>query len=266
MSPPYFSGFEPLAPQVSTQLMPDAQPRSLNRNTDADAVVICVHGFTGNPYEVDPAVAAIAAPGVSGGCAIAPWSWLSSCDDPETTVCPDHAIGHVGGCPIGNCESAGAVSSGWPVWIFDGGAIALSMAAEGLVDACAVAAPAIRLPRKAEVLIPLLSWAKFYLDAPVKEPFYLPVYQFLHSQALRALWQLARHGRKQLPQIHCPVFAVHSQNDPTVPPVVLSLMQQRIPQAIQTAWFNDSGHVMLRDVSGAQVASAIAHFFSQQFG
>ncbi len=98
-----------------------------------------------------------------------------------------------------------------------GGAIALTMAAEGLIDACAVAAPAIRLPRKAEVLIPLLSWAKFYLDAPVKEPFYLPAYDFLHSRALRTLWHLARQGRQQLPQVQCPVLAVHSQNDQTIP-------------------------------------------------
>jgi carboxylesterase len=68
-----------------------------------------------------------------------------------------------------------------------GGAISLTMATEGLLDVCAVAAPALRLPRKAELLIPLLSWASFTLAAPPAESFYLPVYDFHHSWALRAL-------------------------------------------------------------------------------
>jgi carboxylesterase len=264
MQPSYFSGFEPISSQVTTQLIPEAKPYYFN--SQADAVVICVHGFTGTTYEVYPAIEALASQGLA---AVAPL--LPGHGDQDLAVQKQKLaqITPAGMLAAARAEIAKArVQYKW-VGMFGfsmGGAIALSMAAEGLLDACAVAAPAIRLPRNAEVLIPLLSWAQFYLDAPVNEPFYLPGYQFLHSRALRTLWQLARHGRKQLPQIHCPVFAVHSQNDPTVPPVVLSLMQQRIPQAIQTAWFNDSGHVMLRDVSGAQVASAIAHFFSQQFG
>ena len=145
------------------------------------------------------------------------------------------------------------------------GAISLTMASEGLLDACAVAAPALRLPRKAEFLIPLLSWASFTMEAPSKELFYLPVYDFHHSRALRTLWQLSRYARRQLSKIQCPILAVHSHKDPTVPPIVLGIMQKHIPTEIETAWFNNSGHVMLLDVSGPDVSAKIATFFRRQF-
>ncbi len=145
-----------------------------------------------------------------------------------------------------------------------GGAIALSLAAEGLLDVCAVAAPALRLPRKAEILIPLVSWASFILEAPPTEPFYLPVYEFHHSWALRTLWGLTRHARHQLAQIQCPVLGVHSHRDLTVPPVVLKMMQKRIPAPVETAWFDSSGHCMLLDACGPAVAATIAEFFRRQ--
>jgi esterase/lipase len=57
---------------------------------------------------------------------------------------------------------------------------------------------------------------------------------------------------------------MHSRNDPVVPPVVLGIMQQHIPVPVETVWFDESGHSMLLDVSGSDVASAIANFFQNQ--
>ena len=113
-------------------------------------------------------------------------------------------------------------------------------------------------------MIPLLSWASFTLEAPPQEPFYLPVYEFHHSWALRTLWQLGRCARQQLPKIQCPVLAVHSRNDATVPPVVLGIMEKHIPGQIETAWFDNSGHSMLLDVSGSIVGLTVAEFFQRQ--
>lgn len=49
--------------------MPEARPQYLKTANDAEAVVICLHGFTGVPYEVGPAVKALANHGLS---AVAP--------------------------------------------------------------------------------------------------------------------------------------------------------------------------------------------------
>ena len=257
----YFSGFEPLTPDIEARLTPEAKPQYLRLVSGTDAVSICLHGFTGMPYEVGPAMSAIADVGLSAVAPLLPGHGYQDRLEQERQFA---RITKVGMLAAARQEIARAREHYCHVGMFGfsmGGAIALSMAAEGLLDVCAVAAPALRLPRKAEILIPLLSWASFTLAAPPKEPFYLPAYEFYHSWALRALWRLTRHARRQLPQIQCPVLALHSHNDLTIPPVVLGMMQKHIPGPIETAWFDDSGHSMLLDVSGPAVAATIADFF-----
>ncbi|NEQ42102.1 MAG: alpha/beta fold hydrolase [Leptolyngbya sp. SIOISBB] len=260
----YFSGFQPLPLGSDGLLMKDAHPLYRRSNESADAVVICLHGFTGTPYEVAPAVNAIAHHGVEAVAPLLPGHGYRERDDQERAFA---AITPTGMLDAARAEIAQARQRYAKVGMFGfsmGGSIALTMAAEGLLDACAVAAPALRLPRQAEILIPLLGWASFTLAAPSQEPFYLPTYEFYHSQALRTLWQLGRDARQQLGKIRCPILGVHSHQDSTVPPVVLDLMQQRLPGAIATAWFDQSGHSMLLDVEGPAVAIKIADFFRYQ--
>ena len=262
---PYFSGFAPLPSDISVSLAPEAKPQSFQLSSGTDAVIICLHGFTGTPYEVGPAVKAIAAVGMSAVAPLLPGHGYQDRSEQERQFAQ---ITQAGMLAAARQEIARAREHYRHVGMFGfsmGGAISLSMAAAGLVDACAVAAPALRLSRKAELLIPLLCRARFTLEAPHAEPFYLPGYDFHHSWALRTLLQLSRHARRQLPQIQCPVLGLHSHNDLTVPPVVLGLMQKHIPAPLETAWFDDSGHVMLLDASGPDVASAVAEFFKGQF-
>jgi carboxylesterase len=260
---PYFSGFDAFSADSQTRLMPEAIPHYLNPDSETEAIVICVHGFTGVTYEVYPAVEALAEAGLS---AVAPLLPGHGYQDPADQRQQFAQITKDGLLDAARQEIARARQRYRRVGMFGfsmGGAIALTMAAEGLLDACAVAAPALRLPRKAELLIPLLSWASFTLAAPPTEPFYLPVYDFLHSWALRALWQVANHARRQLSKIQCPVLAIHSHNDLTVPPVVLGLMQRQIPIPIETAWFDHSGHCMLLDKSGPEVVFTVTKFLQR---
>ncbi|MEM6255388.1 MAG: alpha/beta fold hydrolase [Cyanobacteria bacterium P01_D01_bin.156] len=262
-SPLYFSGFTTLSPEIELQLIPDAKPQYLNLG--GDAVVICVHGFTGTPYEVAPAARAIANTGLSAVAPLLPGHGYKQRSDQERAFA---SITKKRMLAAARQEIAQARKQYAHVGMFGfsmGGAISLTMAAEGLLDACAVAAPALRLPLKAERLIPLVGWASFTLEAPHQEPFYVPGYEFQHSWALRALWQVSRHARSQLSKVQCPVLGIHSHNDSTVPPIVLGLMEKHIPQPIETAWFNDSDHLMLLDVSGPDVALTIANFFQRQF-
>ncbi|MGK7914582.1 MAG: alpha/beta hydrolase [Prochloraceae cyanobacterium] len=263
-SQPYFSGFDLLQSEIESKLMLEARPQYLRSNNDAEAVVICLHGFTGVPYEVGPAVKVIANSGLSAVAPLLPGHGYQDRSEQEQHFALITAAGMLAAA---RQEIARARKHYRHVGMFGlsmGGAIALSMAAEGWLDACAVAAPALRLPLKAEIFIPLLSWASFILESPPIEPFYLPAYEFQHSWALRTLWRLARLARHQLPQIECPVLGIHSRHDPIVPPVVLKLMQNRIRRPIETAWFDESGHCMLLDTNGPAVASTIAEFFLRQ--
>ena len=262
---PYFSGFDSISVKVAAQLMPEAIPLHARPCSATDAVIICVHGFTSNPYEISPVADALANAGLAAVVPLLPGHGYREHFRQRqefAKITKDAMLNAV------RQEIARAREQYSQVGMLGfsmGGAIALSMAAEGLLDACAVVAPAIRLPLKGEILIPLLSWARFTLNAPVKDPFYLPVYTFHHSRALRSLWQLSRHARSQLPKIQCPILGIHSYQDPVVPPIVLDIMQERIPNAIEMAWFDHSGHVMQLDVSGDAVAAKIADFFKRQF-
>ena len=263
-NPPYFSGFSQLSPDIEAKLMPEAKPQYFKLDGRGDAVVICLHGFTGMPYEVEPALQAISNTGLPAVAPLLPGHGYQDRWEQEQQFARITLSGMMGAA---RQEISRAREQYQRVGMFGfsmGGAIALTMAAEGLLDVCAVAAPALCLPRKASILIPLLSWPSFTLAAPSQEPFYVPTYDFHHSWALRTLWRISRYARQQLPQIHCPVMGVHSHHDTTVPPMVLGLMQNRIPVPVEIAWFDDCGHCMLLDVSGPVVAATVAQFFRSQ--
>ncbi len=263
-SQPYFSGFAAIPAEVEPRLMPDAKPLYVQPDAGADAVVVCLHGFTGSPYEVAPAVNAIASLGISAVAPLLPGHGYRERDDQRREFARITKAGMLAAAREEIAKARQRYARVGLLGFSMGGAIALAMAAEGLVDCCVAVAPAIRLPPQGEILIPLLSWASFTRPAVPQDPFYLPCYDFQHSHALRTLWQLSRHARRELTKIHCPVLGIHSHNDLTVPPVVLALMAARIPVPIETAWFDDSGHVMLIDRSGAAVAQAVAEFFQRQ--
>lgn len=258
----YFSAFQPLSPAHRARSLPDAAPLKKQPATPTDTAVICVHGFTGTPYEVAPAVEPLAQLGVA---AYAPLLPGHGCRDSTEQIFAFAKLNTDGLLSAARQEIAQAKQHYRHVSMLGfsmGGAIALLMAAEGRLDRCAVISPALRLPRNAEFLIPVLSWLPFILNAPRTDPFYLPGYNFYHSHALRTLWTVGRQAQKQLSCIRCPILGIHSQNDPVVPPVVLSLMQERIPHPIQTAYFNDSGHVMLLDSSRHEVINTLLNFFA----
>ncbi|MEO1621640.1 MAG: alpha/beta fold hydrolase, partial [Cyanobacteria bacterium J06632_3] len=145
-----------------------------------------------------------------------------------------------------------------------GGAISLILASEGLVDACAVSAPAIKLPWQADVLVPLIGWMPFTLSAPTNDPFYLPSYQFHHSYAVRALLRLSQQATRQLSDITCPVLGVHTHRDQTIPPVVLDIMQRQIQAPLETEWFDPSSHAMPLDMKGEDMSQSVAAFLQRQ--
>jgi carboxylesterase len=168
---PHFSGFTPIPAEDEPRLMPDARPLYLQPDNDANAVVICVHGFTGTPYEVAPAVRAIAKLGLAAAAPLLPGHGYQHREDQEREFAHITRDGMLAAVRADIAKARQRYARVGLLGFSMGGAIALAIAAEGLVDCCAVVAPALRLPPKAEILIPLLSWASFTLPAVPQDPF-----------------------------------------------------------------------------------------------
>lgn len=273
--PLYFSAFSPLTPETRALLLPDALPRlcrpdpeaiaaHASDGTTSTAAVVCLHGFSGMAHELYSALDAITQLGMTAAAPLLPRHGYA---ESETQHREFALLNRDELLEAARQEIAIARQSHDRVGVMGfsmGGAIALALAAEGLVDACVAVAPALRLPLKAEILIPLLGWADFEIDAHPTESFYFPKYEFHHARSLRALWRLAALARERLPQIHIPLQVIHSQSDRTIPARVVDLIERQVPGTVETAWFNQSGHIMLRDRCSAEVAKTLAEFCQRQ--
>ena len=267
LDPPVFSGFKPLTADQQGRLLKDAYPGFFpaQDKASAEAVVICLHGFTGMTYEADPVAEACSQVGLDAVTVLLPGHGYAATPD---QVRQFSRITGEGLLEAARSVIAEARCRYGQVAIFGqsmGGAIALQMAAEQRVDACAVAAPALRLATNAEILIPLLSWANFTLPSNLQQNFYLPCYDFYHSKALRALWQVSRRARNSLTKISCPVFSAHSHNDTTIPPGVIDWLQRDV-SSFTHQWFDASNHVLTRDVDGDEVCRRVAEFLGKMVG
>jgi len=224
--------------------------------------VVCLHGFTGMTYEADPVAEACTQVGLDAVTVLLPGHGYATKPEQVRQISRITGDGLLEAARIVIAEAHRRYGR---VAIFGqsmGGAIALQMAAEQRVDACAVAAPALRLTTNVEILIPLLSWANFTLTSNLQQNFYLPRYDFYHSKALRALWQVCRRARNSLTEITCPVYAAHSHNDTTIPPVVMDWLQRDVSD-LTYQWFDDSNHVLTRDVDGDEVCRQVAEFLGK---
>jgi carboxylesterase len=262
--PPYFSGFDPVPAAVLDQLHADAHPAHYSAETDSRAIALCFHGFSGMPYEVKPVAKACQAVGLDASVLLWPGHGYAQRADQQRQMAQ---ITKEGLFEAARQEIERARQQYDWVGVFGlsmGGAIALMMASEHRIDACAVAAPCLRLPLQAEILVPLIGWASFCVDNQIQEDFYLPCYQFYHSYAVRELWRTAREARRRLKAVTCPTLAIHTHNDEMVPSVVTDWVGQRVSGPVETLWFDQSGHCMPLDVNGAEIAKTVAQFFKQQ--
>jgi carboxylesterase len=262
IEPPAWSGFQALTDEQRSQLIPDAIPQFYPAQVGqrAKGIVVCLHGFTGTAYETRPIAEACAQKGLDAVTLLLPGHGYG---EPTTQRRQFARITAEGLLTATRQILQQAHQHYQRVGIFGlsmGGAIALQMAAEQRVDACAVAAAALRLPTKAEILIPLLSWAKFTLSSELTQDFYLPCYDFYHSRALRALWQVSLQARANLTHITCPVYAAHSHHDTTIPPVVMQQMQRDISTLKAAVWLDDSNHVLTLDRDRDTLRRQVAEF------
>lgn len=141
-----------------------------------------------------------------------------------------------------------------------GGAIALKMASEGLVDACAVTGAGIRLPPIVSLFY-VLGHLNFNIPNPDNNDYYNETYLFRNSKSLLQLKRLSKMAKKGLNKITCPVLACHSHDDTTIHPKVVKWIKENVKGPVQVKWYDDSGHTIPLDVDGEKAAENIANFF-----
>lgn len=261
---PYFSGFETVPVAYQKKLWLDGLPWYYkNEQNQGKAIVICLHGFTATPYEVRPVGKACLQLGIDAVAPLLPghgYSQLAEQKSEFPKITKEVMFEAV------RQEISLARKDYDFVGIFGhsmGGAIALTMASEGLVDACTVTAPAIKLPLRVEFLTGLLGWANISIP---KNPdnFNNPNYLFENSKAGLALQRIALHSRQYLAQITCPTLVVHSHNDPLIDAIVVQWIKEQVKGSFEASWFDESGHVMTLDIKAKEVSATIAQFLANQ--
>lgn len=270
----YFSGFDAIAPTDRARLMADAVPFALlhgNSSSQTEnpqekrGAIVCLHGFTAMPYGVRPVAEACHGQGFDVIVPLQPGHGFAAAADQGREFSRMTAAAMLAAAREEVKRARDRY--GWVGLYGDsmGGAIALILASEGLIDACATTAPALKLPFRGEVLCALFGWLNFSIPKRREMRFYAPCYPFENSRAGRALLKLSNQARRCLDRVTCPTFVAHSRNDRTISPIVVDWLRDRVAGPLETQWFDRSGHVMPLDVCGPEVSRAIATFFQEQF-
>ncbi len=212
----YHSGFSSPTSIPSNLLFPKALPFWLKNNTEVSkkAIVICIHGHGATTYESRPIAEHIFNKGIDVVGMILPAHGIEDIKQAQK------AMGKVKMEDWLNAirtEIKKAREIYDNVYIYGqsmGGAISLVMAAENLVEACAVTAPAIILPKIAGIITFLFGWLNINVLVNLEnEEIFNEVYAFRNMKDSKQLVNLARYTRKNLFKIICPTFVCHSHND-----------------------------------------------------
>lgn len=267
----YLSGFDPVPGDIRGALWPAGMPFHLISRDGAPAVVVCLHGFGASTYETRPVAEACVQAGIDAVAPLLPGHGYANEDDQRREIVKMTMDGVVNAA---RCEVARARERYKTVYIYGqsmGGAIALAIAGEGLVDACATTAPALKLPGGAGFIAALVALSRnklnFYIKKQQKPRAFIN-YSYSHHNSLAAaqMQRVSLHGRSMLGSITCPVLVAHSHNDSTIDPVVTSWVQSKAKGPVTIAWFDKSNHTMPLDVQGAEVSAVIAKFFTSRVG
>jgi carboxylesterase len=231
------------------------------------ASVLCLHGLTGTPYEVRSVAALLAArdiycrgPALPGHNVtpgdLARTSWVDWLDCARSEV-------------LALRERGGPV---FAVGMSMGGLVSLSLAAEGVVDAVAVAGTPLALRQPIPLLVP---WVKYLLpyrrksggsdirDAVARARH--PGYDVMPLASVHELLRLQAYVSRRLADVSVPLLVAHGALDRTADP----LDAQRILDSVSASerelhLYERSGHVVTVDHDGPQLASAVADFFERQ--
>jgi carboxylesterase len=263
----YLSGFDPVPGDVKELLWPEGLPLRLQAAGNSKAVVICFHGFGATPYETRPVADACVKAGLDVVAPVLPGHGYAQDADQKREIVKmtkDKVL------DAARREVSRARDQYKLVFAYGqsmGGAIALTIAGEGLVDACAATAPALKLPGGAGFMVALAAMSfnklSFFIKKQQKPRTFVNYsYSYHNSLAAAQMQRISLHARSMLGSISCPVFVAHSHNDSTIDPVVTTWVKSKAKGSVEIAWFDKSDHTMPLDVQGSEVSAAIADFFT----
>lgn len=257
------SGFEPLADDYAPHLWPEAAPYHLRADPPSSTVVLGLHGFRATPFELRPVAEACRAAGLDSAAPLLEGhGYQRRAEQIRAIRCMyARSIEQAIAIEVGRCRARGYER----VFLYGhsmGGALALRIASCGLVDAVAVTAPALRLPKLALLAHLAPPGLDLRIPSPTERGVENFTYTFDPAQAVLNVLQIAERARASLSHVECPVLVVHSHGDATISPRVGDLVEQGCRGPVERLWFDDSGHCMTLDVAGERVAAAIADYFA----
>lgn len=263
----YYSGFSLKESIPKKVLFPNAVPFWLKHNTDQSKkiVVICVHGHGATTYESLPIAKEIFKKGIDVVGMVLPAHGIKDIKQAQKAM---EKVKMYDWLNAIRDEIKKAHEFYDHVFIYGqsmGGAISLDMAAENLVEACAVTSPAIILPKIAGIITFLFGWLNINVSVDLEnEEIFNEVYAFRNMKDTKQLVKLAKFTRKNLYKIECPTLVCHSHNDLLITPSVPLLIKNKVKGPVKINWYDKSSHCMPLDVSGKQIGSDIADFFMKQ--
>ena len=228
------------------------------------SIVICLHGWTATTYESKPVGDAIFQNGIDSAGPLLPGHGFK-----DKIVAKENLskIKYTDWISAVRHEITQARKIYQKVFIYGqsmGGALAIYAASEGLVDACAVTAPAIKLPPFVNIIGPLLGFMNIFRKKKTNQSFFNEEYSFESFKSANELRKLAKNVQNNLNKIKCPILVCHSKNDSAIDPVVPEIIKEKTIGSVEIAWFNDSDHSMTLDVQGKEIAKKITTFFLEQ--
>ncbi|MHA1109917.1 MAG: alpha/beta hydrolase [Promethearchaeota archaeon] len=240
--PTYYSAFEDVPEEFKLLLFERSLPYHRKHDPPSDTIVLCLHGFSAAPFEIKAIADAIYDAGMDVAAPIQPFHGYKEVEDQKKywpRMSKDIMFN------AAKLEISKARQQYKNVFMYGqsmGGAITLSMASLGLVDAAASTAPAIRISPFSRFLAKLL-WA-FNMNMMKKDPDSHDTdhYRFNNSRAAKELLKIADFAKENLENINVPVFVCHSHNDDTIDgPVTVGWMQEKIKD-FKVSWFDESEH------------------------
>ncbi|MCF2141552.1 MAG: alpha/beta fold hydrolase [Candidatus Lokiarchaeota archaeon] len=255
-----FSALNPDSIPPESVLLPYSKPLLFPEST-RNTLVICLHGWRASPYEAIPIAKAVQSKGFAASVPLLPGHGIKDLNFAKKIF---SEVKYTDWIRAVKFEIEMARKSYDHVFIYGqsmGGALAMLMAEEQLVEACAVTAPAIKLVWQSRLFIRLLGGFNIFDKDEEETSFFNEGYSFRSIRSARELRRLGDVVRKNLSQIQCPLLECHSELDDTILPSVAHLIERNVSGPVQIRWFNRSGHTMPLDVEKNAILEAIQSFF-----
>jgi carboxylesterase len=229
--------------------------------SEAKACVVCIHGYSGSPWETRPVAEALYKRGFAAFCPLYPAHGIKDMKDAKKAMNTISADGLIEFCTNYIQEKRKIYNK---VYLFGqslGGILTFYLASLGIVDAAAVTVGPLKLPFGTQFVGKLGAFLN--ISVPVKKP---PQekgwsYEFVTGKSSLAVFDLMKLANQNLEKISIPMLACYSQKD-FVTRSTPSLLEKKMdPSKFTLKMFNESNHIMPLDVQATEIIGSICDFF-----